>query len=106
MRGRTRTSAPTYLARSVVEESRLTKGTAGKYRTAKGHYYDCTSVIEALVLDEYREVPYPELLVHTEDSSGNPRYVIGYELFRNKILYRLPLPEGESIRSLAAVSAE
>ena len=48
----------------------------------------------------------PELLVYTEDCSRNPRYIIGYELFRYKILHRLPLPEGESIRSLAAVGAE
>ena len=47
-----------YLTRPITEESRLRKGTAGKYRTAKGHYYDCTSVIEALVSDEYHDVPY------------------------------------------------
>ena len=40
-----------YLTRPIAEESRLSKGTAGKYRTAKGHYYDCTSVSEALVSD-------------------------------------------------------
>ena len=44
-----------YLTRPIAEESRLRKGTAGKYRTAKGHYYDCTSVIEALVSDEYHD---------------------------------------------------
>lgn len=48
----------------------------------------------------------PELLVYTEDSTGNPRYIIGYELFRYKILHDLPLPEGESIRSIAAIGAE
>ena len=30
-----------YLTRPVTEESRLRKGTAGKYQTAKGYYYDC-----------------------------------------------------------------
>ena len=47
-----------YLTRPVTEVSRLRKGTAGKYRTAKGHFYDCRSSIEALVTDEYHEVPY------------------------------------------------
>lgn len=60
------------------------------------------------VAKEYgKPVPdYPELLVYTEDSSGNPRYIVGYELFRYKILHQLPPPKGESIRSLAAVGAE
>ena len=47
-----------YLTRPVTEVSRLRKGTAGKYRTAKGHFYDCRSSIEALVTDDYHEVPY------------------------------------------------
>ena len=41
---------------------------------------------------------YPELLIYTEDSTGNSRYIIGYELFRYRILHQLALPEGESIR--------
>lgn len=49
---------------------------------------------------------YPEFLIYTEDSTGNSRYIIGYELFRYKILHHLPLPENESIRSLAAIGAE
>ena len=47
-----------YLTRPITEVSRLRKGTAGKYRTAKGYFYDCRSSIEALVTDEYHEVPY------------------------------------------------
>ena len=47
-----------YLTRPIMEVSRLRKGIAGKYRTAKGHYYDCCSSIEALVTDEYHDVPY------------------------------------------------
>ena len=47
-----------YLTNPITEVSRLRKGTAGKYRTAKGHFYDCRSRIEALVTDEYHEVPY------------------------------------------------
>lgn len=49
---------------------------------------------------------YPELLIYTEDSTGNSRYIIGYELFRYRILHQLALPEGESIRSIAAIGAE
>lgn len=48
----------------------------------------------------------PELLVYMQNSTGNPRYIIGYELFRYKIRNRLPLPEEETIRSLAAIGAE
>ncbi len=64
-----------YLSQPVIEESRLTKGTAGKYRTAKGHYYDCTSVIEALVSDEYREAPY--WTITSVEHSGKDYYLIG-----------------------------
>lgn len=49
---------------------------------------------------------YPELLIYTEDSTGNSRYIISYELFRYRILHQLALPEGESIRSIAAIGAE
>ena len=49
---------------------------------------------------------HPGLLVYLEDGTGNPRYIIGYELFRYKILHHLPLPEGENIRSIAAAGAE
>ena len=49
---------------------------------------------------------YPDLLVYLEDDTGNTRYIVGYELFRYKILYHLPLPEGETIRGIAAAGAE
>lgn len=49
---------------------------------------------------------YPELLIYAEDSAGNSRYIIGYELFRYRILHQLALPEGENIRSIAAIGAE
>lgn len=49
---------------------------------------------------------HPEFLVYSEDETGNPRYIISYELFRYKILHHLPLPENETIRSLAAIGAE
>lgn len=65
-----------YLSRPVVEVSRLSKGTAGKYRTEKGHYYDCQSSIEALVTDEYREVPYWTRT--TVEHDGKDYYLFGF----------------------------
>lgn len=47
-----------------------------------------------------------ELLVYSEDATGNTRYIINYELFRYKTLNHLPLPEDENIRSIAATGAE
>lgn len=49
---------------------------------------------------------HPELLVYQEDHTANARYIIGYELFRYRILHQLPLPEDENIRSIAAIGAE
>lgn len=49
---------------------------------------------------------HPGLLVYLEDETGNTRYIIGYELFRYRILHGLPLPEGDTIRSIAATGAE
>lgn len=49
---------------------------------------------------------HPDLLVYSENETGNTRYIVGYELFRYKILHHLPLPEGETIRGIAAVGAE
>jgi len=65
-----------YLSRPVVEVSRLQKGISGKYRTAKGHYYDCRSRIEALVSDEYHDVPYWTRT--TVEHNGKDYYLIGY----------------------------
>ena len=47
-----------YLTRPITEVSRLRKGTAGKYQTAKDRYYDCCSNIDALVTDECRASSY------------------------------------------------
>ena len=66
-----------YLTRPVIEVSRLRKGTAGKYRTAKGHFYDCRSSIEALVTDEYHEVPYWTRT--TVEHNGEDYYLVGYK---------------------------
>lgn len=49
---------------------------------------------------------YPELLVYSEDTTGNSMYIIGYELFRYNTLNHLPLPKDETIRSIAAIGAE
>ncbi len=66
-----------YLSRPIVEVSRLKKGTADKYRTAKGHFYDCRSIIEALVSDEYHTVPYWTRAV--VEHNGDDYYMVGYE---------------------------
>ena len=66
-----------YLTRPVAEVSRLRKGTAGKYRTAKGHFYDCRSSIEALVTDEYHEVPYWTWTI--VEHNGEDYYLAGYK---------------------------
>ncbi len=65
------------LSSPIVEVSRLRKGTAGKYRTAKGHFYDCRSIIEALVSDEYHDVPYWTRTV--VEHNGKDYYMVGYE---------------------------
>ena len=66
-----------YLTRPVTEVSRLRKGIAGKYRTAKGHFYDCRSSIEALVTDEYHEVPYWTRTI--VEHNGEDYYLVGYK---------------------------
>ena len=68
-----------YLTRPVTEVGRLRKGTAGKYRTAKGHFYDCRSSIEALVTDEYHEVPYWTRTI--VEHNGEDYYLVGYKDF-------------------------
>ncbi|MCI8811513.1 MAG: DUF5348 domain-containing protein [Oscillibacter sp.] len=66
-----------YLTRPITEVSILRKGTAGKYRTAKGHFYDCRSSIEALVTDEYHEVPYWTRTV--VEHNREDYYLVGYK---------------------------
>ena len=48
-----------------------------KYRTAKGHFYDCRSSIEALVTDEYHEVPCWTRT--TVEHNGEDYYLVGYK---------------------------
>ena len=66
-----------YLTRPIMEVSILRKGTAGKYRTARGHFYDCRSSIEALVTDEYHEVPYWTRTI--VEHNGEDYYLVGYK---------------------------
>lgn len=66
-----------YLTRPITEVSTLRKGTSGKYRTAKGHFYDCRSTIEVLVTDEYHEVPYWTRTV--VEHNGEDYYLVGYK---------------------------
>lgn len=49
---------------------------------------------------------HTELLVYSENETGNTRYIIDYELSRYRMLHHIPLPEGEIIRTTAAIGAE
>ncbi len=66
-----------YLSRPVKETSRLHKNRSGRYETENGHYYTSGSGIEALVKDDYREVPY---WVWTRvEHNGKDYYLVGYK---------------------------
>jgi len=66
-----------YLSRPVKEISRLHKNRSGRYETEKGHYYTSGSDIEALVKDDYQEVPY---WVRTRvEHDGKDYYLVGYK---------------------------
>lgn len=49
---------------------------------------------------------YPELLVYVEGDGKNLRYIIDYELSRYRVLHQILLPEGEIVRTTAAIGAE
>lgn len=66
-----------YLTRPVTEVSRLRKGATGKYQTAQGRFYDCGSSIEALVSDEYHDVPYWTRTI--VEHNGEDYYLVGYK---------------------------
>ena len=66
-----------YLTRPIVETSRLRKGIGGKYQTVKGRVYDCSCSIEALVSDEYHDVPYWTRTV--VEHNGEDYYLVGYK---------------------------
>ena len=46
------------MTRRIKEVSKLHKNSEGRYETAHGHYYTSGCWIEALVSDDYHEVPY------------------------------------------------
>lgn len=65
-----------YLTRPIVETCRLRKGSSGKYRAAQGVFCNCGSSIEALVTDEYHNVPYWTRTVVEHNSKDY--YLVGY----------------------------
>lgn len=64
-----------YLTRPIAETCRLRRGSSGKYQTARGTFYSCGSSIEALVADEYHDVPYWARTVVEHD--GKDYYLVG-----------------------------
>lgn len=63
--------------------------------------------ISSMAKEYGQAVPdHPQLLAYHEDRIGNTRYIIFYEIYRYKIAHRLPLPEADAIRSIAAIGAE
>lgn len=69
-----------YLSRPVKETSRLHKNRSGRYETKNGHYYTSGSGIEALIKDDYQEVPY---WVWTRvEHDGKDYYLVGHKNIR------------------------
>lgn len=65
-----------YLKCPIKETSRLHKNKSGKYETRLGHYYSCGYGIEALVSDDYHEVPYWS---HTRvEHADGDYYLVGH----------------------------
>ena len=77
-----------YLTRPIVETCRLRKGSSVKYQTAQGIFYNCGSSIEALVTDEYHDVPYWTRTV--VEYNGEDYYLVGYkDLSMNGLTVRI-----------------
>ncbi len=49
---------------------------------------------------------HPDYLAYMAIGAENARYIIGYEILRYKILHHLPLPEQDTILSVATIGAE
>ena len=64
------------LSRPIEETSRLFKNESGRYETRAGHYYTSGSGIEALVSDDYHEVPYWTRTRVEHD--GKDYYLVGH----------------------------
>lgn len=65
-----------YLALPVRKVSRLHRNESERYETDGGHYYTCGSLIEALVEDGYRDVPY--WVRTTLEHNGKDYFLVGY----------------------------
>lgn len=66
-----------YMARPIKEVSKLHKNVDGRYETRRGHYYTSGCRIEALVTDDYHEVPYWTRTRVEHD--GTDYYLVGYK---------------------------
>ena len=69
-----------YLSRPVKETSRLHKNRSGRYETKGGHYYTSGSGIEALIKDDYQEVPY--WVWTSVEHDGKDYYLVGHKNIR------------------------
>lgn len=69
-----------YLSRPVKETSRLHKNRSGRYETKGGHYYTSGSGIEALIKDDYQEVPY--WVWTSVEHDGKGYYLVGHKNVR------------------------
>ena len=69
-----------YLSRPVMETSRLHKNRSGRYETKGGHYYTSGSGIEALIKDDYQEVPY--WVWTSVEHDGKDYYLVGHKNVR------------------------
>ena len=66
-----------YIAQPVLKMEQLRKNASGRYETGSGFYYCCGSPIEALVTDEYHDVPYWTRT--TVEHNGEDYYLVGYK---------------------------
>lgn len=66
----------TYLSAPIQEVGRLHKNASGRYETETGYEYSCGSTIEALVEDDWHDVPY---WVQTRiEASNGQYYLVGF----------------------------
>lgn len=67
----------TYLSAPIQEVGKLHKNASGRYETETGYEYYCGSNIEALVEDDWHDVPY---WVQTRVEASNGQYYLyGYK---------------------------
>lgn len=63
-------------SRPIAETSRLFKNESGRYETRAGHCYTSSSGIEALISDDYHEVPYWTRT--SVEHNGRDYYLVGH----------------------------